>query len=130
MKHLPKFAINAGTSPPSSGSNRSSTEEEESSSSGAEFVATSMPARGVKRGRDANKDREKEAERAKRREEARDAQLQDMQNGLKEISAAVKRRNNASIIAQALRVATDAAQKERLQEKLVAMALSLLMGFV
>ena len=122
MRHLPKFALNSGVTSPSSGSN---TEEEDSSSSRAEFVTTNMPALDVKRGCDVAKAGEKEAERVKRRQEARDAQLKELQTGLREISAAVKRRNSASIIVQALRVATDPTQKEELQAKLVAMALSL-----
>ena len=122
VRHLPKFALNSGVRSPSSLSN---TEEEESASSIVECVGTNMPARGVKRGRDAAKAAEKEAERVKRREEARDAQLKEMQTGLREISAAVKRRNSASIIVQALKVATDRTQKKELQAKLVAMALSL-----
>ena len=84
-----------------------------------------MPARGVKRGRDASKTREKEEERVKRREEGRDAQLQEMQKSMREISAAVKRQNSASIIVQALKVTTDVAQKEKLQAKLIEMALEL-----
>ena len=84
-----------------------------------------MPARGVKRGRDASKTREKEEERVKRREEGRDAQLQEMQKSTREISAAAKRQNSASIIVQALKVTTDVAQKEKLQAKLIEMALEL-----
>ena len=59
----------------------------------------------------------------KRREEGRDAQLQEMQKSMREISAAVKRQNSASIIVEALKVTTDVAQKEKLQAKLIEMAL-------
>lgn len=84
-----------------------------------------MPARGVKRGRDASKAREKEEERVRLREEGRDAQLQEMQKGMREIFAAVKWKNSAAIIVQTLRVTMYAAQKEKLQAKLVAMVLEL-----
>ena len=124
VKHLPKFAFNAASSPTSAPSTPS-TEGDASASSGAEFCDTVMPARGVKRGRDASKMREKEEEQVKQREDGRDAQLQEMQKSMMEISATVKRRNSASIIVQALKVTTDVAQKEKLQAKLVEMALEL-----
>ena len=54
-----------------------------------------------------------------------DARVKEMQKGMQEISAAMRRRNSAQIIVEALRVATDATQKQKLQEKLVAMVLEL-----
>ena len=84
-----------------------------------------MPARGLKRGRDASKDREKEEKRVRLRKEGRDAQLQEMQKCMRESFAAVKWKNSAAIIVQTLRVTMYAAQKEKLQAKLVAMVLEL-----
>ena len=110
MKHLPKFAYHSSTSSPSSAQSNSSTEEDKDASSEAE-LEIKMPARGVKSGWDASKARYKKEERLRRREEARDARLEDIHNGLRDISAAVKRRNKAEILSQALKVITDAAQK-------------------
>ena len=102
-----------------------STETEEGWSSGVEFVETRMPARGVKRGRDAAKEKEKVDVASKRRQVARDAQLEKMTEGMNEILATLKQQNSAAIIVQALNVVTKPEQKKKLEEKLVAMALDL-----
>ena len=124
VRHLPKFSFN-NNSPPKCMVSSGSTETEEGWSSGVEFVETRMPARGVKRGRDAAKDKEKVDVASKRREVARDAQLLKMSEGMSEISAALKHQNGVATIVEALKVVTDPEQKKKLEEKLVAMALDL-----
>ena len=62
-----------------------STEIEEGRSSGVEFVETRLLKRGIKRGRDAAKEKEKVDVASKRRQEARDAQLEKMTKGIDEI---------------------------------------------
>ena len=68
---------------------------------------------------------EKELGRNKEQEATKIAQFKELQKGMQDILAAMRRLNSATIIVDALRVATDATQKQKLQEKLVAMALEL-----
>ena len=126
VRHLPKFQFESSNAmPQNSVMTAESTESDDPPSSGAEVVETRMPSRGTKRGRDNAKALETELAREKQREAAMDARVKEMQKGMQEISAAMRRRNSAQIIVEALRVATDATQKQKLQEKLVAMALEL-----
>lgn len=62
---------------------------------------------------------------SKKREKARDSQLEKMTKGMNEILATLKHQNTAPIIVQALNFVTNAEKKKKLQEKLVAMVLDL-----
>ena len=120
IRHLPKFQFESSTSPQTSVA-----DSEDSPSSGAEFQETRMSARGTKRGRDNSRVLETELDKEKERETTREAQFKEVQKGIQEIPAAMRWQNNATIIVEALRAATDATQKLKLQEKLVAMVLEL-----
>ena len=124
VRHLPKFLFE-NNAPPKCMVSSGSTEIKEGWSSGVEFVEARLPARGVKRGHDAAKEKEKVDIASKRRQEARDAQLEKMTKGMNEIFTTLKQQNSAAIIVQALNVITDPEQKKKLEEKLVAMALDL-----
>ena len=60
-----------------------------------------------------------------KREETRDTQFVETKHGIWDIWKVLKCKNSIAIIVEALRVTTDAPQKQKLQQKLVAMVLDL-----
>ena len=84
----------------------------------------SVPARGTKRGRDAAKTRIFPEKRGLERDNEREQQLARVHQKLTDITLAIKHKTLVNNIVQALKIATDRKMKEKLQEKLVELALA------
>ena len=80
---------------------------------------------GTRRGRDHAKSREESEQRKKAREEAKYAQIEEMQSSTVDVASELKRITSVAILTQALKVAPEGETKEKLQEKLIDLALNL-----
>ena len=76
MKHLPKFLLSSDMTLTTS---NSSTTEDDGASSSNEFVLTRLPLHGTKRGRDKSKEIKKDDTQIRKRQQARDAKIKEMQ---------------------------------------------------
>ena len=73
---------------------------------------TWLPSRGAKRGQDRPKEIEKDETQIRKRQQAQDTDIKEMQKEMRRMSDLVQRRNNATIFEKALKVTTDETQKK------------------
>ena len=86
---------------------------------------TSKPSPGTRRGHDTEKVKEVKDRSKKQRHETRERQFEEVRKSLATVSSEMHKKMRVSTIMQALKVATDDEVKNKLEAKLIEIALAL-----